>query len=95
MRWQEQIISAHPQAGGGALQDLSDSMAEKRGFIDLGLRALPVFARVLAGAILKAGRPPDPWPRGTCREQGDATLSIAENVHLSNDIALIFLLPIL
>jgi hypothetical protein len=28
------------------------------------LRALPVFARGLAGAVLKAGRPPDPVTKG-------------------------------
>lgn len=34
------------------------------------------FARGLEGAVLKAGRPP--WPRGTCREQGEAILAVSE-----------------
>ncbi len=41
----------------------------------------PFSRRGLAGAVLKAGRPPlMPWPRGTCRGQGDSILPVSETI---------------
>jgi hypothetical protein len=51
-----------------------------------GLHALPVFALGLAGGCPQGRTAPlTPWPRGTCRGEGEAILLVSETPVSKND----------